>query len=525
MDKCSLEISDDLRPICYKTLGVVLLVFMVTQFFFLWRPMVNLEFAFVEAARSLAGVQSADRMAYYWHYQANPLGYSLVASLVLRVLPMLDSLVAVRLISILGGVLLLVSVADLQRYLSTASKKKDFWCLLLCAFHPMIWLYSNSTTADVFPAGLILASIACCCRGRTKMLFHFLGIFLFCMACIVKFNCTLMALGFVYILGSYAYWNRQDWFKHIGWLMGYALCSVLTLGLYFLWVYHEYGIVFFSDEFKGALTFKRTLSHFLMVLLLYLNFLLIFSGPLVWVLLKNHFTKINHKTFLLRWLLLIFVTSIFSVTLNGIMTVGEMNFGGLVGLLPLHILSLIQIVGIILVYLLISVCIQSYRNRSQRGYIELMLATIIPYLLISAMTRPAQRYLILVFPLVLIWFVYLAWESRLAIARVLVVSSFIVFLGLSILGVLYINAQGYAAKKMGAWVVDHKLSSRTDPGILVAHIGNFFSVHSIDMPDYRLEIKPPESHGQLQSNEVHVEQVKIGSWIVKRFVLSSVENE
>ncbi len=509
--------SQSLRPIDLRTLAWGLLLFLATQLLFVGRPTINLEYAFIEAALSLAGHQPAERMAYFWSTQANPLGYPFLASLILRLLPMIEPLAIVRLLSVLGGVLLLVSAADLLRYLPGTTAASERWTLLLLACHPMIWLYTNSATADILPTGLMLAAIACCCRGRTRVRWHFPGIALFSLACIVKFNCALMGGGLAFILLADALAKQKTLARNAAWLLAYALSAIGVLVIYFLWIYRNYGIIFLPEHFKTILTFERSGTQRLMAFVLYLDFLVLFAGPLALVLLSSLFLK-GRKRF---WLGLSVLFGTFAVTMvffRAVPTIGEMDFGGLGELLPPVVLLMVYAAGLWMVFLLAFSLIDAIRDEHRRGFVALLLAISVPYLLVSAMTRPAQRYLILVLPFFLIWLVHMAWQLKPRTARTLMVSASGLFVGLSMLGILYLNAQAYAADRIGQWIVRNQLVEQTDPGILANHIGHLFALKAPANPTCRLEVWP-RGDKALHTPIVHEEPVFVGPFLVKRFVL------
>jgi len=507
-----------LRPVCLRTLGWLLLLFLATQLIFLGRPTVNTEHAFVEAALSLANMQPQERIDYFWYYQANPLGYPLNAAMLLQLLPMLKPLAVVRLLSVLGGMLLLISMADLLRYLPETKKTADRWSLILLAVHPMVWIYSNNATADILPAGLILGALACCCRGRTNMFWHLLGILLFSSACIVKFNSALIGGAFVFILLTWASYDRERWLIHTGWLIAYAVCSIATLLAYFVWIYHQFNIIILPERYKEIFTSSLSIEHAALTLLFYLGFLMIFAGPLVLVMFSTLLKKRDETWFNRRLLALICFYCLVVVSIDGMNTPGEMNFGRLAKLLPPLALTLVYASGISMVLLFFHLCARSLSNPRQQGFLGLILSASIPFLLISSATRPAQRYLILILPLLLAWFVHLAWQLRPVVSRILMIATFIVFIGLSTLGSLYLNSKALAAERMAHWVRDHDLIEETNPRILANHIGSYFPLQKPAKPQYRMEIWPRKQDLSTLTPE-HIEPLSIGPFLIKRYVL------
>jgi hypothetical protein len=433
----------------------------------------------------------------------------------------MEPLAVVRLLSVFGGMLLLVSVADFTRYLPGSNNNSDRWVLFLVAFHPMIWIYSNNATADVLPAGLVLAALVCCLRAHTLLRWHFLGISFFSLACVVKFNSVLLGAGFVVILIARACNERRQRLMHTGVLLVYIFMPITTLTVYFTWIYQKYGIIFLPEQFKSVHTFSTSIMQRFMSLILYYDFLVLFSGPLGLILFCSLFERKN-KQFHLRvpFAATIILAMFLSLYLRFL---GEMNFGGLENLLPLSVVTLVHAVGVAMVFMLIRFYIDATCCVSDRSVLGLLAAVIVPYLLISAMSRPAQRYLIMILPFVMVWLVHATWQFRPAIARSIMLASFVMFFCLTAVGAIYLRSQAFAADRMGQWIVGHKLNGQTDPGILVSHLGYLFPLQPPARPVYRLEIlsKEPEV---TPPKIIHQESVHIGPFLVKRFVLLSALN-
>jgi len=514
-----LRSADRLEARFWPAVSVITLVFVLTQLLFLWRPSVNLEYVFVEAAQSLAGQESIERLDYYWHYQANPLGYSLIASLLLRLLPMFEPIAAVRLVSVMGGVLLLCSAAELLRYLPSVSRRFCIWTLLLLAFHPMIWLYTNNATADVLPAGLVLASLACCLRGRANWLWHLPGVLLFGVSCIVKFNCALMSPGLVFILLVTAKHEPDRRWKHWLALTCYALFSMGCLAIYFVWINRQFGIVILPEKYKSVHSFDTPWQQRVMAMMLYLDFLVLFGGPLILFGVKSALaTHRRQQAYQLAGLLIVFVLA--WLGFSGMSRMGEMDSGGLLALLGSNLFSIGLSVGVILLLLMVY-CVNKSIKSAERGYVLMMLATALPYLLISSMSRPAQRYLILILPLFLIWLSWMVCEDKRILSRLLLWSCLGMFLVLTSVGVLYLQGQGTAAQRMGRWIDQHQLTNQTDPGILAAHIGSHFPIQNKAKQPYYIMMTPisQDMDSNVSDSVEHRESVSVGPLVIWQYQL------
>src|SRR5690606_26190186 len=116
--------------------------------------------------------------------------------------------------------------------------------------------------------------------------------------------------------------------------------------------------------------------------------------------------------------------------------------------------------------------------RSDARYsLVVVVLTIGFYIAISAATRPAQRYLILVLPLAMWWLICEARMIPLRRMAFWAAPMILLSAGLSGMGMAYLQAQGATAEAMAGWVSAHGLADQTRPDpFLRSHAGNYFPV-------------------------------------------------
>lgn len=469
----------------FLALGVLAVV--GTQAWWLDRPFVNQEFAFAAGGRALATAPVGAELAYFWQYQANPLGYPLLLSGLYRLGLPGDSYFTPRIPALAGGVMILLCGVLLGRRAIAVNRRWLLGWALVTGLHPMIFLYTGQATADILPTGLSLLALVCCCAGRERgWAWHATGGALFALAVLVKFNCLLLGMGFLYLL----------WFEPAAAASGirprkaalawYVLMPALALGIYLLVIQQHFGIQGIPATHQRTHALRPSLVSAFFVLSKYLAFLGLFCGPLGLLLLwpRANASRRQRGTMLLAAVL----SALAGWLVISSYRTGEMDFGQAASAWGL-LLRLIETGGLVLGVLLIVALLTE--QGSLRPLAHLVLFTMLPYLLISSLTRPTQRYLLLVLPLVLLYLVLHGWQHRPRLTAMLTGVSVLLFAGLSVLGMSYLQAQGEAALRMAQWVHEAKLAQQTDGGVILSHVGDHFPLQPTTAPSYTVIIGTP----------------------------------
>ncbi|HSB61013.1 MAG TPA: hypothetical protein VLI67_04800, partial [Vicinamibacteria bacterium] len=171
--------------------------------------------------------------------------------------------------------------------------------------------------------------------------------------------------------------------------------------------------------------------------------------------------------------------------------VGEMRFGPFDHLVPGSLVPLLR--GSFLVAgggLLAELCHRAIRERDRVSVV--VACAVVPYLLVSSATRPAQRYLLVVLPLLLFYLAATTREAARRFTRWAGVATAVLFVPMNVVVTLHGVAQGRAAEDMADWIRRHDKLTVTDPGAIAHHAGQHFpiqrararfTVTEVDCPD------------------------------------------
>ena len=117
------------------------------------RGYVNLEFCYTFAAKALAFPGNEGLFVDHWFNIANPLGYPIVVGMLYRFFGVREFWIS-RLPAVLGAGMILIGL-----WLFTRSywigKKLFLQLAILVLLSPMIFVFSTTGTADIFPVGLL----------------------------------------------------------------------------------------------------------------------------------------------------------------------------------------------------------------------------------------------------------------------------------------------------------------------------------------------------------------------------------
>ncbi|HEY3964615.1 MAG TPA: hypothetical protein VGM05_08715 [Planctomycetaceae bacterium] len=473
-------------------------------------PFVNQEVAFSEGARGLAESDYADGLTRFWRHQVNPLGYSAVTALIRTALHQSDSYWTARLASLAGGVLILVSGYFWFR--KTGSVRADlFWLwggvTTLC---PLVWIFTGRGTADVLPVGILCSAFTACWLAEGRWTRHFLAAGLLALATVIKYNTLLTGLGFIWLVlrgsGQLALPLRT----RLSQAALYGLVPGVCLTAYFAWVYGNFHVLFVQEQFRARHSPFTDLPQFPAILAAYSSYLVMLTGLLAIVPLVSLWRPLTLRSrILLGGGVLVLATGA-AAALRGF-EAGEMGFGGFDRMLPAGLFVCLR--GAFLV--LAATCAFELCRKAISENDELcqfLLAALIPTLLISSCSRPAQRYLLVAVPWVFFALTVLSHRRMQRLTRLVGWSSVAIFCGLSGVATVYGVAHGRAADRMARWIVDQGLAAETEPGDMRAHCDQYFPIALPTDPKYVVQAKPVEG-------AIHTEAVSILGRSLRGFYL------
>jgi hypothetical protein len=415
-------------------------------------PPVNLEFVFADAAKYFINPANVQLIEQYFYYQANTLGVPGLSAILLKVVPSMDALIAVRVVSIMGIALFGWSLIRIAQYLGRPLNSALLWVMLL---NPLIWTYSGRGTADFLPAAVGLCSVALALGmpGKTSRLL--LAGLVMGVAAVLKYH----ELALLIVLFSLVA-PQQGW-RH-AWVATsiVAIVAVAILAVYLLWMHSEFGFWVTPARFQEIheITLKNILSNFVA----YAGFLILLSMPFAFL------VPGLLRAIYVHWkLALPMIFTLLTIGVYFIKDTGEMNLGPLDRWISKPVLA----AGFMAFAIM---CFIPFLNDSQATAEEArkkryLSSALLLILLTFSFSRPAQRYLVPFFPLFLL--VLPQRVFRMSRITLTVIAIFVVVNGF----ISYSQwCTGMVAQKMVAVLKQSGKLELTDPGVIEGHVGNYF---------------------------------------------------
>ena len=430
-------------------------------------PFVNLEYVFATATQSVLDSEAKQGLSTYFSMQANPLGYVWFSTVFHFLTGEPEGFWSYRLASLSGLVAILGAGAIFTSSLKSNSIREfHLWCALV-TFSPMIWLFSGRATADVLPVGLLLLSFAMVFTSETRPICRWLAPTIFLLAIVVKYHALLMAPGFMYI-----FWCQNqcqfngEWAKKCGKFFLFPLLGIFT---YLVAMYNLHG--FFLIPNSVSQPFVPGLGNSLKNFSLYASYLGILLGPFALVSIFS-----VRKNWPQKWWLFLLVGLGLGVWMETNLLgyqVGEMNHGPLDGIMNGSLVLLMKgLGGICFVFLIFDCFVDG--NKNKNAVAGFLLTVCLPYLLICSTTRPAQRYLIFLIPIIFFYLVFYKTENHKHYRTVLGWGTVAVFVLTNIFAVNYQVAQARASDNMAQWLIKNNLIEQTHSGSLYSNSGQYF---------------------------------------------------
>jgi len=355
-------------------------------------PGLNLEFLFVDAANHLFSQESHHKLDNYFFNQANPLGTAFLARLSQELLPFLSSLTAARLQSVLGLLLVVVSGWWGFRGSRGSNRVFSFWVGVV-TLNPLVIVTSTRVSADLLPSALVFAAFVIADNAcRKPSLIGMAAVpSLLIVGATLKYNA-------IYFLGSLVPLSISKRQSQCGVTSRQRLTSLASgvflgsaiLTILLVWQALAYGVVFLDSDLRmrHGLQLGTPVENIARATkyIAYLSLLLI---PITVLYLPDLLKK---RTLL--YLTALVVPPLFLLANSKDPTGGELDFGAFIGRVPLVGSALLLVGCLFAPSMLLTLRYQTAHGRK----LNLIAFTAFP-LLVMAVARPAQRYLI---PLVLI---------------------------------------------------------------------------------------------------------------------------
>ena len=425
---------------------------------------VNQEFVFSDAA---VAIQEGDRSALdqFFRYQANSLGLSLLAAVTADAIGTVASPAVIRFLVLAGSLASCLAARSLLPRSGISSSPIVWLALLLCC--PMVWCMLSYGTADLLPAMLVLVGMLgtlSVCRSKTESLSRrFLQLLaisgVLALATLLKYH----SLWFAGVSGLVAAAGSASVRQRVFGAAVIVLPSILVVAAYGVWTQTEFGFFLVPSHFK-ELHFRGWLARIPMSFALYVSFVGFALGPV------GLFAAVTrpHRLGIIVIALLCGCLAAYATTQQ----IGEMNLGAASGGLASWVIKALYFAGAVLGTILLVSVVSTPFNKPEVGAVIVPLFGIVLYLVVISFSRPAQRYLVFVLP-ILLALVLETTGSRLQskLGRLSVAATVLLFLPISLAGQSFLTSQGNAAESIAETAVQRGVACETDFTMIESHVG------------------------------------------------------
>jgi hypothetical protein len=420
---------------------------------------INYEFTFSEGAKFLIDF---DRKIIedYFSNQANTFFFSLMVGLFNKIFPIENTLLYTRLFSASSYFMLGLGFINLFSHF-----KIKFKCYLFLAFfflNPFIWTFGYRGTPDLFSASLAFYSSSRILMLKNnvnfKIFFHFflLGISI----CIKPFS--LIYLGLIILLDY-----KNNFFLVVKKYFFFIILTLFLPLLYFFIIKINFNFYLVPPIFSNVVIFDY--KNIFYILIGYFTFIAISFFPFTF----QSYSFVGKKNITI----LIFSSLSFFIYVSKAESIGELDFGFFDKLITRNLLMIPTFFLFSLFFL--------YLMNVKKNIINYKLIFIIFfYILALSFTRPAQRYIIHILPI--IFLLVLLNLGKFNIKYFLVI--LIIYIPINLLIGLNFYFVSSNSKNIIYFLNNEKIIYKTDPGPLKPHSKNFSK--DTDEIEYEISFTP-----------------------------------
>ncbi len=439
---------------------------------------VNFEFSFSEGAKFIDNFDQKVIDEYFFN-QANTFVFPLIIGLINKSLMINDTLISAKLISGTSYIFLGIGFVKIFRYYKI--KFSCFFFLIFFFLNPLIWTYGHRGIPDLFAVSIAFYSFASILEKKEiKSKKNYVGFLLLGISICLKPFC-LIYLGLIFLLEY-----NNDIFKSFKKFFLPFSISLFLPFIYFLIIKINYGFYLIPEKFSSEVSFLK--GGFINNFLGYFIILSIFIFPLSF---KNYFVNIKNILFI------IFILLPLSFYLGFIINSpqAELNFGSLNHLVGDEIIFFIGSISLFILFLYLF----DYIKNKQVNKLEFLI-TVFVYILILSLTRPSQRYLIIILPIMMIFFLITGNFKKKTIffPIILLHTSFNIFLSIN----FYLNSS--INKTIVEYLTQEDILKNTLPGPLYPHSYHFF--YSKNDKNYIITRDPKNNIKEFKKNIYFLEK-------------------
>lgn len=478
---------------------VLPLFFVIAHLIYAASPPINAEYQFVIAALDIVRGNIREGIHYFLEEQANPIGLSFFMLPIFKIFVSSEKSAFFwsKIPSLFGYILLMFS---LPLFVSKDDKQyfeKALTWQVLVSFCPLIWVFAGRSTSDILPVGLLFFSLSLLKYSPFSQVGTLLlSSLLFGLATITKYNTAAFGLCYIALI-----WQMEQRSRFRSIIIFLVVSGSIFLG-YLYTIYQEYGVFITHPNFQRNLSFS--FKNIPMILPLYLFFTGLLIAPLIPFIPLKKFPK--WKVCLI---LLVLAWGLFKIsTWNEYAVTGEMDFGPYNKFIPLWGVAFLRTMGIFIFMFFMDI----FRRQIKKWdgpIILLLIYGVFPYLLLCSTSRPAQRYLTLILPVIMALVVQFIPHLVKQFSRTFYAC---LWAPLLLFSSLYQWEVGHALDRTVNYLLKNNLIEKTYPGALLNNQAQHFRGKRTDHPSYMVAWQVPKSR---EDKVLNREEVRILGYLFK----------
>jgi hypothetical protein len=377
----------------------------------------------------------------------------------------------------------------------------------------MIFAFGTAATADLLPVGLLMLAIAIAVESADNQISSkFFAALLFGFAIIVKYNSIYFAGAFLAV----AVLKRSKEYSSDASISRdfaiYTSLPLITLVTYIFWLNTKFDI-FISNGLAGGRPNFFDILNWSLTFGKYISFLGIFIGFLPFSVILKETRQSSER---IRNIVIMIGSILIGWFVLSWRVMGEMDFGG-----GFYFASnssrYLETFGLISG---VCFCVLVYKQfRDHDRFIEILLSGLAPYLILIAASRPTQRYLILVVPIVLLLLVDASGILSSNLRNLTLGITALGFAAVSLVGISYLRAQGNASENMAVWMEQNDVIDQSSAFPVAVHAGQHF--YGLTSNEIRYEVFQTSIEGEklIKERVLHREPMNVLGRITRVYVL------
>ena len=395
-----------------KNWPFILIIFTICQLFTINIFPDNFEFTFSEGSKFFETFEKK-YIDFFFKNQANTFFFSFIIGVFDKLtFGTIDNLILARFLSLCSYGFLYFGILNTLKYFKIHKSLHEI-TIIFIIFNPIIWTLSFRGSPDLFSASLGFYASSFFLVGFNNSLKRNLSIFLLSISIVLKPISAIFVLYIFLIIKKKSKLSKFEIFTNV-------ILFLLIPIIYFLTIKKNFGFFVMSDNFYLKHSTRIDFEFIIKNLIGYACFLAIFSFP------ANFSFKINYKfVFLYLFIMLVGILNFnfFNYKL------GELDFGFFNNYFNNYILLIITYS---ILFSLIIKIYEIFKNKKKNNV--KILITIAIFLLILSSSKPVQRYLIFILPLLILLIIQNTQTNKI---RKLLIVGIIIFIPINFISLFH----------------------------------------------------------------------------------------